>query len=84
MQATSEFFGGAEQEGLLTSLFVNRHAPGSSYLLNSGSILTRRFSRVSLVGSEGLKKRGASSTSHLGSTAMTERMYSLVVRMSSW
>ena len=31
-----------------------------------------------------LKNLGASSTSHLGSTCMTERMYSLVVSTSSW
>ena len=53
-------------------------------LSNRGSILSARLRRDSLCGSAARKKRGASCTSHLGSIAVTSRMYSLDVSTSSW
>ena len=62
----------------------SRHEPGSLYLSYNGSNRSARFRLLILFGSPLLKKRGASSVSHLGSIAMHSRMYSLVVRISSW
>ena len=54
------------------------------YLLYNGSILSCRFLRLSLVGSENLKNAGANSTSHFGSRAVVSLIYSLVVSTNSW
>merc|ERR1712045_802546 len=58
-----------------------------SWALQTCYAMARFFEFVnleSLVGSENLKKAGANSTSHLGSTVVTSRMYSLVVCTTSW
>jgi hypothetical protein len=60
-----------------------RQAMGSLKRSYSGSRRSWRLRLDMRLGSALLKKRGASSTSHLGSMAHTSRMYSLVVRMSS-
>ena len=61
----------------------SRHASGSSYLFQSGSIFSIRLRLDNLVGSPSLKNFGASSTSHFGSIIIISRMYSFVVSTSS-
>ena len=52
-------------------LLLSLHRLGSLYRSYSGSMRSMRLRRLSRWASAGLKKRGASSTSHLGSMAIT-------------
>ena len=71
-------------ERALRLIFDNRHSSGFSYLLNSGSIFSCLFRLLILFASATLKNWGATSTSHLGSTAVTLWQYSRVVNTNSW
>lgn len=64
-------------------LLLNRQEFGSWYLSYSGSMRSWRLRLLIFVGSATLKNFGAKSASHLGSIAITSRMYSLVVITNS-
>lgn len=70
-------------ERALLLIFDSLHSSGFSYLLNNGSIFSCFFRLLILLASATLKNWGATSTSHLGSTAVTLWQYSRVVKMSS-